>query len=457
MQVKKTVKKRCIRKDKHTDVMANQMDILKEECYRSEIENRIPSTLKLLEQFRSSKINHKQFLSDVSILFIQHCLQPFIGRLNVMTEDGMTPANTWFCDIPYSTNDDVLQKIQEFSDNHIPEPYTNPLEDYSKFQLNRVKVIIKQIIESKPRKLLVIDDGAYFIRAIHELYIQTPEMIKTLINKTYIVEQTTRGHRYLADKKYSAIISILNIPIVSIARCRTKIDIESPFIGIACRRSLEANDSILTLINRCKESDNKPVKVGIIGFGAVGRAVFESIKALVGTPYEIDIVEIDFKKWPEIENENGNPVAELGSKNYDLLLGCTGYKSFGWKDRFKVNQNGLLVSVSSAAVEFSRSNYIEFANLYPDDPLEISLVEPKKEIHSDLLFKDADRQLYFVNSGFPVNFTGRRECLPLKFIQPTHALLYAASYQVLNSPIPDLQRICDDYDYWIYYNSFIAG
>jgi len=147
----------------------------------------------------------------------------------------------------------------------------------------------------------------------------------------------------------------------------------------------------------------------------------------------------------------------LREEKYDLLLGCTGYKSFGWKDRNKVNDNGLLVSVSSASVEFSRSNYIEIAKLYPDDPIEILPAEPSNGIHTDLLFKDGDKHFYFVNSGFPVNFTGKRECIPQKFIQPTHALLYAASYQVLNNPIPGPQRICDEYDYWIYYNSFSAN
>ena len=137
-----------------------------------------------------------------------------------------------------------------------------------------------------------------------------------------------------------------------------------------------------------------------------------------------------------------------------MLFGCTGHTAFGWNDRKKVNHNGLLISVSSASIEFSRSNYIEFANLYPDDPIDIKVVEPAKGIHSDLLFVDKSSSFYFINSGFPVNFTGKKECLPIKFIQPTHALLYAASYQVLNQPKTGLQPLNEEYDNWIYYNAF---
>jgi hypothetical protein len=436
--------------------MTNHLDLLKQECYESQIENVFPDTLELLERFRSHKIHHDRFLDNVSILFIQHILQPFIGRLKVMETDGMNPDNTWFVDIPYSTNDQVLKKVNEFSNHKIPTPYTNPLEDYTKSQLNRVKTTIKEIIKSRPGKLLVIDDGAYFIRAIHELYIHNPDIISSLVNKTYIIEQTTRGHRYLTEDRYGSIIKELNSPIVSVARCKTKIEIESPFIGIACKRSLEANESILALINKHQNAFSTPLKVAVIGYGAIGQAVFESIKGLIDNPSEIDVVEIDIDKWNQIRKDNGNPIAELREQEYDLLLGCTGYKSFGWKDRNKVANNGLLVSVSSASVEFSRSNYIEIAELYPDDPIEIFPVEPDKGIHTDLLFKDGSKQFYFVNSGFPVNFTGKRECMPQKFIQPTHTLLYAASYQVLNNPIPGPRNICDEYDYWIYFNSFSA-
>ncbi len=435
--------------------MQNLMEALKKECYESKIQEEFPESLGLLEEFRRIKIFDKSFLRDVSVLFIQHHLFPFIGRLKIMKKDGMIREKTWFIDIPYSTNKEVVKEIlNEYTTHKYPKPFSNPLENYSDFQLERTKTVIREIIKSNPNKLLVIDDGAYFIRAVHELFIKEPEIVSILYNKTYIIEQTTRGHRYLQNIKYSTIKEILNAPIVSVARSKSKLEIEAPFIGIACATSIEQNDRILSLIKKFNESPDKKIKVGIIGYGSIGAAVYESIKKLIKPPYDIDIVEIDYRKWQEIKNRQGNPISELADDRYYMLFGCTGHTAFGWNDRKKVKHNGLLISVSSASIEFSRSNYIEFANLYPDDPITIEVVDPGKGIHSDLHFKGESSDFYFINSGFPVNFTGKKECLPLKFIQPTHALLYAASYQVLNHPKTGLHSLNEEYDNWIYYNAF---
>ena len=84
--------------------------------------------------------------------------------------------------------------------------------------------------------------------------------------------------------------------------------------------------------------------------------------------------------------------------------------------QLETNQEGLLISWSSAAIEFSRSNYMARAKLYPDDPIKIDIEPPKKGIHSNLRFEDSKNSFLFVNFRFPINFTGERECLPLKFI-----------------------------------------
>ena len=427
---------------------------LVEECYKSEIELSFPDSLELLDEFRRIKIFNKSFLEDVTILFIQHHLYPLIGRLLSMKKDGMKPEKTWFIDIPYSTNEDVKIKIRnEFTNHDYPPALADPLENYDNFQTGRIKEVFKTIINSNPTKLLVVDDGGYFIRALHYLCIQEPDLVEKLKSRIYLVEQTTKGHRTLRDLKYSSLIEILNIPMVSIARSKTKLEIESPFIGIACKRAIENNSRIVSKISSLNRNE---IKVAIIGYGPIGKAVFDSAKALLGTSANIYVVEIDINKWQEIKENQGIPVAELSDTRYDILFGCTGYSAFNWSDRDKVNPDGLLISVSSAAVEFSRFNFIEVANLYPDDSIKIEIVDPEKGIHSDLLFQDSSNRFYFINSGFPVNFTGAEECIPLKFIQPTHALLYAASYQVLNEPKYGLQPLKEEYDNWIYYNSFVS-
>ena len=215
--------------------MNHQLHALKQECLNAEIESDFPEGLRLLEEFNRIKIHDQTFLKDVSVLFIQHHLAPFIGRLEQMVKNGMHPESTWFVDIPYSSNDRVIKKIKsDFTSQSFPEEYKDPLKNYTTSQLERVKSTVREIIASNPKKVLVVDDGAYFIRAMHEIFISEAEIFYSLQNKVYIIEQTTRGHRYLKSKKYQTIIELLNTPIVSIARCKTKLDIESPFIGIAC-------------------------------------------------------------------------------------------------------------------------------------------------------------------------------------------------------------------------------
>lgn len=443
--------------------MKIQFDLLKQKCYDTEIEDFF-TNMPLLEEFIRIKVFNKSFLNDVTVLFIQHHLSPLIGRLEAMKNNGMLSKNTWFVDIPYSTNEEVKQKIRKkYTTHKYPDPYSDPKNDYNKAQLQRTKTTIAKIIKSKPKKLLVVDDGAYFIRAVHELYIENNEIAKILYNSTYIVEQTTRGHRYLNDLKYSAIIKILNIPIVSIARCKTKQEIESPFIGVACRKAIEQNVHIK---NKIKEFKNDKIKIGVIGYGSIGSAVYQSIRNLTEGKCnsDVEIIEIDYSKWNEIKNLEGtpNPKSELSNK-YDILFGCTGNESFGWGDRYKVNSGALLVSVSSASIEFSRGDFIEIAELYNDDPITIEPYSGKEgynsnstDLHADLQFKDLKNGLnfIFINSGFPVNFTGERECLPIDFIEPTHVLLYAACYQVLNQPKQGIQILNEEYDAWIYYNAF---
>jgi hypothetical protein len=435
--------------------MRDLMSVLKEECYRSEPENNFPENLGLLEEFRRIKIQDKSFLKDVSVLFIQHHLYPFIGQLKIMSRDGMIPQKTWFVDIPYSTNNDVVKKIQsEYTNHEYPKTITDPLLNYSETQKKRIKSVILDVVNSKPKKLLVIDDGAYFIQAIHELSMISHEIDEVLYNRTYLIEQTTKGHRYLQSEKYSAIKKKLNIPIVSIARSRSKLEIESPFIGIACKKAIEQNDHIMSKIKESAVSEKNNLRLGIIGYGAIGQVVYETLREMIKPQSIIDVIEVNVNKWQEIQNKKGNPLSELADTKYDMLFGCTGTVSFSWYERNKMNIDGLLISVSSSDIEFSRFNFIEFANLYPNDPITIKVLEPDKGIHSDLLFEDTDTRIFFINAGFPVNFTGGKECVPRKFIQPTHALLYAASYQVLNQPITGLQDLNPEYDNWIYYNAF---
>jgi hypothetical protein len=112
----------------------------------------------------------------------------------------------------------------------------------------------------------------------------------------------------------------------------------------------------------------------------------------------------------------------------------------------------MLASGSSAAIEFNRQDFVELADRYPDDEIEIVDREAtrRKGIHATIRFnREGGNGFAFVNAGFPVNFDGRMECLPAKVIQATHSLMYAAARQALKQPAPGWQPISEEADSWI--------
>jgi len=410
----------------------------------TKIENEFPLEMPLLDEFRRAHIRDNDSLSHLELLLIQHNLGPFLLRLESMFEDGLNPDKTWLVDIPYSTNELVRQEIpRRFGISHfqIAPPFRDPIAPYSILQLHRVKSIVNHLANRMPQsQLLVVDDGAYFTRALKDIDDLEPGFARAFKGKTAIVEQTTRGHRHLQEEIYKNFVeNSIAAPVVSIARCETKTEFEAPFIGAAASRAA-------LRIFEYEEVDIDDIEhIAIIGFGPVGQSVYHALKSRApGLP--IHVIDTDINKHKNISEFGGIPHESFPEDcNFDLVIGCTGYASFDLSDWKYLSENAMLASCSSAAVEFNRKRFVDLAELYPDD--QIVLVEKentrKKGIHATVIIKDihTNRQVGFLNASFPINFDGRMECLPVRFIQATHTLLYAAMYQVLETSKPGMTGI----------------
>jgi S-adenosylhomocysteine hydrolase len=410
--------------------------------FPTKIPNDFPTSLPLLDDFRQNHRKKRAPLANLEVLMIQHTLGPFLLRLEALFEEGLKPERTWLVDIPYSTNEKVRKEIpQRFGipELQISPPFRDPIAPYSTLQLHRVEDAIYHLANRVPRSpLLVIDDGAYFVRAIKNLEDLEPGFASVFKGKTSIVEQTTRGHRYLEHKDYiRQVQETLESPVVSIARCKTKAGFEAPFIGAAASRALvgafEREGIHIENFNR----------IAIIGFGLVGQAVFHALKDL-GNDKLIYVVDPDLNKQKRISELGGEPLTGLPDRgNFDLVVGCTGYASFSLKDWDCLSNDAYLVSTSSAAVEFNRKQFVDLAELYPDDEIEIVNKEEtrKSGIHATLKIRDGERnrQVTFIHASFPVNFDGRMECLPVEVIQATHTLLHAAGQQALETKRPGMK------------------
>ena len=420
-----------------------------------EIPGRIPTELPLLDTFTEAHTHTDNTatrlgdLNSVRVLFIQHHLAAFLPRIQTMVEEGMAWDQTWMVDIPYSSNEQVRNIISAKAGVHMAEPLRDPLAPYHRSQLGRVKQAVEEIADSLGSGiLLVVDDGAYFLRALHELR-DRPGLVDRFRGRTHIVEQTTRGHRYLADREhreFRRLLATIEATAVSIARCDTKTHVEAPFIGAAAGRGLRSALAKLGVDPAGLE------RVAIIGYGTVGQWVSDALKRSAPNA-RLSVVDTSWRQRRRIKAFGGSPHRRLPrDQAYDLVVGCTGYASFDLDDRRALATESLLVSCSSAAVEFNRSRFIEKAEA--DDRFEILSPAPgSDDIRAPIVMTDGDRRFTFVNAGFPVNFDGEIDNLPLRFIQATHTLLYAAGWQALRSTTPGVQPLDPRADQWILNNA----
>jgi S-adenosylhomocysteine hydrolase len=365
-----------------------------------------------------------------------------------MIEEGLDPLRCWFIDIPYSTNVDVRSELRKLGcpESQAARLFNDPLLPYTCSQSMRVADILRGIASrADPRPLLVVDDGAYFARALNKFHGLDPKILDAFKDSS-VVEQTTRGHRYL-QVHAKELVDEYRLSLVSIARCKTKLNFESPFIGAAVSRAI--NRSLKPHYDNLADLRN----IAVIGFGSVGQATTEEVRRRLPEA-SIDVVEIDTLKYDPIRALDCNPMMELPeTRQYHLVVGCTGYNSFKLDQRALLADGAILASGSSAAVEFNRAGFVELADAFPDDEIEVlNRAETRTlGIHAPITFQQEGKKRFsLLNAGFPVNFDGRMECLPTRTIQATHVLLFEAARQALRAKNPGFEMINAEKDAWIF-------
>jgi S-adenosylhomocysteine hydrolase len=376
-----------------------------------------------------------------TLLFIQHHLGSTIAMVRGFIESGASVERIWHVDIPYSTVTEVNSVIiGELATAELSVPrFNDPLVDYAAAQMLRTAQVMRQIASTRPERLLVVDDGAYFLRTLIMLK-AIGDPAASRLRGACVVEQTTRGHRFLAS--HSAEIVEHGVSAVSDARVRTKLEFEAPFIGGAVASALlrdHANYSWSDIL--------------ILGYGAVGRACVAELrrqlpnsKITVVDPHAADFADVDVPYGVNLGSEMPR------SGGFDLVLGCTGTNSFTFRDVHLVSDRAVLASASSADVEFGRAAFVEAADRFPDDEIEVIDADKAREhgLHTPLAIRTSASQIVtFLNAGFPVNFDGRHEGLSLVMIQPTRSLLFAAAVQASRQRAPGLRDLDNTVDEWL--------
>ncbi|NQZ10795.1 MAG: hypothetical protein HRT35_26885, partial [Algicola sp.] len=285
----------------------------------------------------------------------------------------------------YSTSDSVMDDFAELG-VHV-DPSSNQFDSHVSFneQFRTAiaaffEMIAEQVDYSTFDKVLIMDDGA-------ELLLYANEHIADLSNFAG-AEQTSSGFHKLNAVQ-------LRFAVVNVARSQAKLILESPFIARA----------VLKNFNQYLQAQHlTPKTVLVVGSGYIGTHIYEQLEP----HFTVHRFDLDKDKSDFDHTELDKMLPE-----YDVILSCVGTTVFVPDDYQYFKPGVILGSASSSDVEFSAIHLRK-------------LVERTTNVHADICVPGPNGNIHLFNAGFPLNFDGSRQLIPLHEIQLTEALLYTS-------------------------------
>lgn len=388
----------------------------------------------IVERYRERKP-----LKKVTALLFQHQLTNHVPQTKALIDLGLDPRKIYWVDIPYTSHKPIRKAVQAFGipkRNFVTCSDYRLLDMYAPYQRGRAIRIYEKLKKKDIDRLIVLDDGAYFLEAA--------SCFGRQIQPLAIVEQTSRGFKKLANN--SAMQKTADaLPLIDVARSVPKRKLESPFIGAAVCVSLARH---ITETNMLVKPVHK-ARCLILGYGDIGSSVsafllksggFSQKNIFVCDPrFKEGKLSTEFQTW---ERANGG--------SFDLVIGCSGTTSFDVGDYVFLNDGAVLVSASSGAVEFNRRNIVEWAAVSKSDDIRIDRgAINMKDLHSPISIHFPGRSVRLLNGGWPMNFDGRLSCIPGEFIQITTALMVQAAVQAAEAEHPGIYSIDPEVAEWL--------
>jgi hypothetical protein len=341
------------------------------------------SNLPLLDWLASHTTENK--LTDHAILAHTHLLPnnvPLFRHLaHVVGADKI-----FIIGKPYSNTRQAYLKLALAGIEIIPIN-VKPGMPYSLASHEGVQALWQKILETRKENsfsnLLILDDGG-------DIWTSIPwSKIGDL--KIAGMEQTQRGITRILESKLKL------PPIISVATCGIKKEIESVFIAKSVVKKVE------------ETLDYKKNKIGVLGMGSIGYAVYKNL-----IPKAKNCLYYD-----PLGKDHGpgkiSSIDELINKS-DIIIGTTGTNSLQHIPFERIEGHKILVSASSADIEFS--TVLQFVEKHNDNPFDT--IEVK--VHENLSFS-------ILNGGYPMNFDRLNDATPDDEIVLTRCLLYIGMMQ----------------------------
>lgn len=402
----------------------------------------IPASLPLLDAFVAERAGTDQPLAGFTVALIQHQLGSIVPTTRALIRLGAEPRKMYWIDIPYTSNDVVQRELLALgipADNFPRADYHLDMA-YAPYQRRRVQELALRlranIATGEP--LLVMDDGSYFLEAM--------SCFAGGFGSPRIVEQTTRGIiKIFADASIRDCCE--SAVVLNVAQSRPKKSIEGPLIGQAVCRSL-------TRAVERELPEGAATRCLVLGFGQIGRSVATALERDMGVPRsqihvmdpvpeaQADAAREGYVVWDRWYRER---------RRFGLVVGCSGTTSFTPGDRVFLSDGAILASASSGSAELSREGFIELADTHPADDIYVHDRDDlhERSLHSEIRIRVVDRDVRFLNGGFPVNFDGSVNCVPPPLIQATHTLQVGAALEAVRADGRGLIDVSEGLCGWI--------
>lgn len=337
-------------------------------------------------------------LSSVTIVACQHILGTTVDLFEALLAKGLKPENCYVLGKCYSTHPATLSVLRKMG---IQVSDLSTAFDGARSFDEQFSEYVKRFADDvrldgafdRGRRVVVLDDGGFLLRYVQD----TIEDVSNLFG----VEQTSSGFEKLKDVG-------LRFGVVNVARSKTKLGVESPFIAEGVIREMEKRITI-----------DAGTRVLIVGQGAIGKAIRDLLEGrcvVFGCDADANLCDFGGAYFDQL------PM-------FDVIIGTTGKSILENADLPILKKGVLLVSASSSDREFPAKEIRVAAGVIGD-------------CHADIEVDGVS----LLNGGFPINFAGQENPTPPEKIQLTRALLLAGVCEASQAMTPGFRDLSDTQD-----------
>lgn len=341
-------------------------------------------------------------LKNTAILYIHHPLQTSKTLIESLIELGASPKRIFVLGKSYSESKAVVTSIKALG---VFYQANSPQLGLGRFQhsfIRDINLLWSNVLadisgDSNIKNILIMDHGGHALAFTPAVILENYKIVG--------IEKTTAG---LINPAHNG----LPFPLIEVASSAAKRILESSLIATAV---------VDKLFSQLPCISGKNLSCGVVGYGAIGKAITEKLLSL---GHKVAVYDGDPNQLKKLINAvPTNDLSFLISFS-DYIFGCTGRNISKSIDNFKLcPRDKTLISCSSEDKEFlSLLQSINHNQKWKKG------MNPLEDIHFQ---NSMGAKISIIRGGFPVNFDHSGESVPANDIQLTRGLVLGGVLQAI--------------------------